>query len=87
MFQKHDPTVIDAVVDTNVVAQMIKLTAAIANKTGKVCGIRLPVQEKEQLIDIDAGKIDRIAGPFIGKTDRVAVLQFGAIQFFDCDGP
>jgi hypothetical protein len=54
MLHKLNLFAIGSVVDSNVVQQMIQFVMTLFNEPNVAVGILLPVQEEQQLIDVNA---------------------------------
>lgn len=76
-----NPAVLHAVIETDIVKEMIEIGSAIADEADKRVWVVHEFDEEQQLIDIDSREIDGVATAFIGETNCAAVIEFRAIKF------
>ena len=76
-----NPAVLHAVIETDIVKEMIEIGSAIADEADERVWVVHEFDKEQQLIDIDSREIDGVTAAFISETNCVAVFEFRAIKF------
>ena len=80
VFYEFNAAVVGSIVDADVVSQMIQFVMTFLDELTIGFGVLLPAQKEQQLINVHTRKVNRVAGPFVSKTNRMTLTQLGAIQ-------